>query len=289
MANALNTGMNMADPKSAQSIRESLNRRFGETLAVNDNLTGLDELARLAGRRVQRRTMERAVDPELLRLLCACALSAPSKSDLQQADIVIANKADQAVIADLIPDQPFIRTAPAFLVFLANGRRLPEIAKMRGKPFPNDHLDQFFNAAVDAGIVLATFLRAADAVGLGTCPISVIRDHSAKVSEMLGLPQRVIPVAGLTVGWPSEAGHISPRLSLSSTVHDGQYDEGDLAQRIDAYDKRRAAIHPYQPRDPARWGDVPFYGWSEDKARQYGVPQRADFGAFVRKKGFKLD
>src|SRR5436190_867786 len=224
MADALNTGMNMTDPKSAQSIRDALNRRFGETLPVDDNLTGLDELARLAGRRVQRRTAPRAVDPELLRLLCACALSAPSKSDLQQA-----------------------------------------------------------------GIVLATFLRAADAVGLGTCPISVIRDHSARVSEMLRLPQRIIPVAGLTVGWPSEAGHISPRLSLSSTVHDGQYDEGDLAQRIDAYDKRRAAVHPYKPRDPARWGDVKFYGWSEDKARQYGVPQRADFGAFVRKKGFKLD
>jgi FMN reductase [NAD(P)H] len=202
---------------------------------------------------------------------------------------VIVNKADQAMIADLIPDQPFIRTAPAFLVFLANGRRLPEIAKMRGKPFPNDHLDQFFNAAVDAGIVLATFLRAADTVGLGTCPISVIRDHSARVSEMLKLPQRVIPVAGMTVGWPEDAGHISPRLSLSSTVHDGQYDEGDLAARIDAYDQRRAAIHPYKPRDPARWGDVAFYGWSEDKARQYGVPQRADFGTFVRKKGFKLD
>ena len=280
-------GTNMPDHLS--SIRESLNRRFGETPAVDDNLAGLDALARIAGRRVHRRYTDRAVEPELLRLLCACALSAPSKSDLQQADIVIFNKADQAVIADLIPDQPFIRTAPAFLVFLANGRRLPEIAKMRGKPFPNDHLDQFFNAAVDAGIVLATFLRAADAVGLGTCPISVIRDHSAKVSEMLKLPQRVIPVAGMTVGWPSEAGHISPRLSLSSTVHEGKFDEGDLAQRIDAYDQRRAAIHPYKPRDPARWGDVAFYGWSEDKARQYGVPQRADFGAFVRKKGFRLD
>jgi nitroreductase/FMN reductase [NAD(P)H] len=276
-------------PNPISRIRDSLGQRFGETLVVDERLSGLDELARLAGRRVHRRYTERAVDPDLLRLLCACALSAPSKSDLQQADIVIASKADQAVIADLIPDQPFIRTAPAFLVFLANGRRLPEISKMRGKPFPNDHLDQFFNAAVDAGIVLATFLRAADAVGLGTCPISVIRDHSAKVSEMLKLPQRVIPVAGMTVGWPSEAGHISPRLSLSSTVHDGQYDEGDLAQRIDAYDQRRAAIHPYKPRDPARWGDVAFYGWSEDKARQYGVPQRADFGAFVRKKGFKLD
>ena len=273
----------------ASSTRESLSRRFGETLAVDGKLAGLEALARLAGRRVHRRYTDRAVDAELLRLLCACALSAPSKSDLQQADIVIVNEAEQATIAGLIPDQPFIRTAPAFLVFLANGRRLPEIARMRGKPFPNDHLDQFFNAAVDAGIVLATFLAAADAVGLGTCPISVIRDHSAKVSEMLKLPQRVIPVAGMCVGWPSERGHISPRLGLDSTVHQGHFDEGDLAQRIDAYDKRRAAIHSYKPRDPARWGDVPFYGWSEDKARQYGVPQRADFGTFVRAKGFCLD
>ena len=279
----------MPDPKSVQTIRDALSHRFGETLAVDETLSGLDELARIAGRRVQRRYTGGAVDPDLLRLLCACALSAPSKSDLQQADIVIVNDADKNTIADLIPDQPFIHSAPAFLVFLANGRRLPEIAKLRGKPFPNDHLDQFFNAAVDAGIVLATFMRAADAVGLGTCPISVIRDHSAKVSEMLGLPQRVIPVAGMCVGWPSEKGHISPRLSLSSTLHEGRYDEGDLAERIDAYDRRRAAIHPYKPRDPVRWGEVPFYGWSEDKARQYGVPQRADFGAFVRKKGFGLD
>ena len=121
-----------------------------------------------------------------------CGSSAPARcrrrarATCSRPTLSLSNKADQAVIADLIPDQPFIRTAPAFLVFLANGRRLPEISRMRGKPFPNDHLDQFFNAAVDAGIVLATFLRAADAVGLGTCPISVIRDHSAKVSEMLG-------------------------------------------------------------------------------------------------------
>jgi len=278
-----------AMPNAIDSIRDSLTRRFGESPAIDENLAGLDALARIASRRVHRRYTDAPVDPELLRLLCACALSAPSKSDLQQADIVILEKPEQNAIADLIPDQPFIRKAPAFLVFLANGRRLTELGRMRGKPFPNDHLDQFFNAAVDAGIVLATFIAAADAVGLGTCPISVIRDHSAKVSEMLKLPQRVIPVAGMCVGWPSEAGHISPRLGLSSTIHQGQYDEGDLAERVGAYDKRRAAIHPYKPRDPARWGEVPFYGWSEDKARQYGVPQRADFGSFVRGKGFKLD
>jgi FMN reductase [NAD(P)H] len=279
----------MPDPNSAKAITAALQHRFGERLAVDGNLAGLDALARIASRKVHRRYLDKPVDAALLRLLCACALSAPSKSDLQQADIVILEKTEQNVIADLIPDQPFIRAAPAFLVFLASGRRLPEISRMRGKPFPNDHLDQFFNAAVDAGIVLATFIAAADAAGLGTCPISVIRDHSQKVSDMLKLPQRVIPVAGMCVGWPSEQGHISPRLGLCSTLHQGQYDEGNLAERIDAYDKRRAAIHPYKPRDPARWGEVAFYGWSEDKARQYGVPQRPDFGAFVRRKGFNLD
>jgi nitroreductase/FMN reductase [NAD(P)H] len=279
----------MSAQQSAKAITDALQARFGEALPVDEALPGLDALARIASRRVQRRYLDRPVEPALLRLLCACALSAPSKSDLQQADIVVLNKADHNTIADLIPDQPFIRTAPSFLVFLANGRRLAEISRMRGKPFPNDHLDQFFNAAVDAGIVLATFMAAADAVGLGTCPISVIRDHSAKVSDMLKLPQRVIPVAGMCVGWPSDKGYISPRLSLESTLHRERYDEGDLAARIDAYDRRRAAIHPYKPRDPARWGEVAFYGWSEDKARQYGVPQRADFGAFVRAKGFKLD
>jgi nitroreductase/FMN reductase [NAD(P)H] len=279
----------MSASDSAQAITEALRARFGETLEVDADLAGLDALARIAGRRVHRRYTERAVDPDLLRLICACALSAPSKSDLQQADIVILDRPEQTAIADLIPDQPFIRTAPAFLVFCASGRRLPEISRLRGKPFPNDHLDQFFNAAVDAGIVLATFLAAADAVGLGTCPISVIRDHSQKVSDMLALPQRVVPLAGLCVGWPSEQGHISPRIGLECTLHRGRYDEGDLAARIDAYDRRRAAVHPYKPRDPARWGEAPFYGWSEDKARQYGVPQRADFGAFVRRKGFCLD
>ena len=251
----------------------------------------MDELARIAAHRTQRRYADKAIDPALLRLLCACALSAPSKSDLQQCDIlIVAEEARRRAIGELIPDMPWVVTAPVFLVFLANGARLKRIAELRSKPFPNDHLDQFFNAAVDAGIVLATFIRAAEAVGLGCCPISVIRDHAAKVSDMLGLPERVIPVAGMSVGWPAEAGYISPRLSLDATLHRDRHNEGDLGASIDAYDRRRAAVHQYgRQRAPERWGHAEFYGWSEDKARQDGVPQRADFGVFVRAKGFCLD
>jgi nitroreductase len=281
----------MKDEQSAARLQQALVERFGESFSVDASLPGLDALARIAAHRTQRRYTDKAVDPALLRLLCACALSAPSKSDLQQCDIlIVADAASRRAIGDLIPDMPWVATAPVFLVFLANGRRLKRIAELRGKPFANDHLDQFFNAAVDAGIVLETFICAAEAVGLGCCPISVIRDHAAKVSDLLELPDRVIPVAGMSVGWPAEAGHISPRLSLDLTVHRDRHDDGDLGARIDAYDRRRAAVHQYgRQRAPERWGTADFYGWSEDKARQYGVPQRADFGDFVRSKGFCLD
>ena len=192
---------------SAKSIEDSLAERFGERFAVDPDLPGLDELARIAGQRSHRRFLPRAVEPALLRLLCACALSAPSKSDLQQRDIVwVRDQAKQRAITALIPDMPWIADAPVFLVFLANGLRLPSIARLRNKPFPNDHLDLFFNAVVDSAIVLATFMRAAAAVGLGSCPISAIRDHPDTVSDLLELPERVVPIAGLCVGLAGRSG-----------------------------------------------------------------------------------
>ena len=281
----------MPDDTGVKAIAAALAERFGEDIAIDPALPGLNELAQIAGHRSHRRFLPRAVAPDLLRLLCACALSAPSKSDLQQCDIVIvADTAIRAGIVATIPDMPWIMDAPAFLVFVANGERLPMLAKLHDKPFPNDHLDQFFNAAVDAAIVLATFLRVASAVGLGCCPISAIRDHPQIVSDLLRLPQRVIPVAGLCVGWPAQAGEITPRLSLRTTVIENGYGARDAAGEIEAYDRRRAALRPYRrQRSPERWGEANFYGWSEDKSRQYGAPTRADFGAFVRGKGFCLD
>ena len=274
----------------ADRIKTALAERFGTAPAVDPGLPGLGELARMAEHRSHRKYSNRPVAPELLRLLLACALSAPSKSDLQQADIVhVADRAKVKAIADSIPDMPWIADAPVFLVFLANNRRIRQIGTWRGKPFANEHLDHFMNAAVDAAIVMATFIRAAEAVGLGACPISHVRNHPRELSRLLALPDAVFPVAGLCVGYPAEPGRISPRLPLEVTVHVDQYDESGAKEQIDAYDRRRNALLPYRrQRCKDRYPDAPFYGWSEDKARQYSVPEREDFGAFIRNKGFSL-
>jgi nitroreductase len=272
-------------------LLSALKARFGSAPALKESPRGVEVLADMANRRVMRRYLDRSVDPALLETLCAVALSAPSKSDLQQGDIVIvSDKGQRAKLEALLPDNPWVQAAPVFLVFCGNNRRHRLLFEWRGRPFVNDYLDPFFNASVDAGIVLATFVAAADRVGLGTCPISAIRNHAQQVSEILGLPQHVFPVAALGAGWPSFEGVMSPRLPLDVTIHHDRYDETGLREKIDAYDRRREAVQPYKSqRYTDKFGQSDAYGWSEDKARQYSVPERADFGAFVRRKGFKLD
>jgi nitroreductase/FMN reductase [NAD(P)H] len=72
-----------------------LKARFGSAPALEDTPQGVDVLADMANRRVMRRYLDKPVDPALVETICAVALSAPSKSDLQQADIVIVSDRDQ--------------------------------------------------------------------------------------------------------------------------------------------------------------------------------------------------
>jgi nitroreductase len=274
----------------ARRIEQAAAERFGAKLSIAPDVPGLEELARNLEHRSHRRYAQRPVQPELLQVLFACAFSAPSKSDLQQADVIhVGDTARRKAIVETIPDMPWIMDAPVFLIFCANNRRIRQIGEWRGKPFVNEHLDHFMNAAVDAGLVMMNFIRAAEAAGLGTCPISAVRNRAETVSGVLELPQGVYPVAGLCVGYPAEAGRITPRLPLNVTVHQDRYNESALREKIDAYDQRRHAVLPYRrQRNIERFGEASFYGWSEDKARQYAVPERTDFGAFIRKQGFSL-
>ena len=80
------------------------------------------------------------------------------------------------------------------------------------------------------------------------------------------------------------------RLPLGVTCHVDRYREDGLKEAVQRYDADRARTHPYaQQRFPETFGQSESYGWSEDKVRQYSQPERADFGAFVRARGFRLD
>jgi len=276
----------------SKTLADLIENRFGLPTDAGRDTPASGTIAGMLSRRSQRHFTAEPVADEMLEIVLAAALSSPAKSDLQQASIVIVrDAAKRKAIDGLVPSLPWVPEAPLFLVFCGDNRRIRRIAELRGKPFPNDTLDMFMNAAVDAGIVLQAFITAAESLGLGCCPISLIRNHIERLGELLELPEGVFPVAGLCVGHPAGEGKLSMRLPPSITVHTDRYDGSQFEAELTAYDARRAKQEPTEPakqRFIDRWGQAASYTWSEDKARQYSVPERHSFGPYVRKQGFAL-
>jgi FMN reductase [NAD(P)H] len=251
-----------------------------------------DEIASLIDRRVTRRYTEQGVPDSLLDALLAAAQSAPAKSDLQQFSVVVMrNRSRIKQIADWIGTMDWIATAPVFLVWCGDMRRGQRLCAMHSMPHANNNMDTFLNTAVDCTLAMGQFMAAADAVGLGTCPISYVRSHIERVSPLLGLPSGVYPVAGLTVGWPVFRRPVSMRLPPSVVVHRERYDDSALESDLASYDQRRNDRDPvaggslknndvYPPRDGV--------GWSENAARQLSVPERFGFSTYLKTKGFDL-
>ncbi len=250
-------------------------------------------LAPLLGRSVCRRYRSEPVPGELLSSLLACAQSAPSKSDLQQyAIIVVEDAAARASIAGWLPSMPWIADAPLFLVFCGDIRRNQRICDLRGRPHANNNQDSFLNAAMDATLAMSAFMQAADAAGLGTCPISHVRNHLPQMRELLALPPSVFPVAGLCAGVPEQREPLSMRLPPSLVVHQDRYDDSGLEADLAAYDARRHAAQPIpteKQRNARHYGTTEICTWSDQVSRQLSLPERENFRDFLIGHGFDLE
>lgn len=271
--------------RAMTNVQDLLRARYG-ALPFEPPAEIAPALAALLDRRVTRRYRNEAIPEPLLATLLAAAQSAPSKSDLQQYSIIVLrDPAKIAAIAGWIGTMPWIADAPALLIFCGDMNRGRRICALHGREHANDNMDTFLNCAVDASLAMGFTIMAAEAAGLGTCPISYVRNHLEKIGPMLRLPKGVFPVAGLTLGWPESRNAPSPRLPQQVVVHQETYDDSGLEAALPAYDALRP---PANPRYPEVFGPAK-ESWSANTARQLGVPERAGFRAWLRHRGFALD
>ena len=96
-------------PTNPERIAAAAKRRYGTALEIPRGVPNLEALAALNERSVCRRYRPDPVPEEMVRLLCATALAAPTKSDLQQATLVrLADPAKRAAVCALLPGSPWL-------------------------------------------------------------------------------------------------------------------------------------------------------------------------------------
>ena len=268
--------------------------RYAEEIDLDfSKIQETETLKSILSRRSIRNFINKPISKELLTLLLAAAQSAPSKSNLQQYSILVIQ--DQNIkneISNLIGNTKWALTAPIFFLYLADIRRNIKITNDRGYEHKNNNVDTFMNGVIDAALSMQSTICASESLGLGVCPISMIRNIIEEVKVICKLPKGVFPIAGLALGWPDQKSNVSIRLSQDIVIHFDKYDEKDLIQKINRYDER---VFKKDPIPEKKQRHVDLYGvakkgtWSENISRQLSVPERSNLKNWLKENGFNLE
>ncbi|EAC9464968.1 NADPH-dependent oxidoreductase, partial [Listeria monocytogenes] len=160
-----------------------------------------------------------------------------------------------------------------FLLFLADLNRTKKVADKKQTPYPIDEGYQpLLIPTTDASIALQSGAIAAESLGLGTVISGSVRKDSAKIAELLHLPEYVYPVAGLSIGKPIVEMKVKPRLPEEAVIHYNHYQDYSY-DAIEAYDQTMTAFGEARETKP----------WSEKFAGFYSNRPDQGFDAFLKK------
>lgn len=186
-------------------------------------------------RRSIRRYSDKEVSEELLHRLLGAAQRTQTMGNLQLYSVIITrNEEMKQRLAPAHFNQPMITGAPVVLTFCADFRRTTLWAENRKAVPGYDNFLSFINAATDALLYCQTFCNLADEEGLGYCYLGTTVYMPQAIIDTLQLPQLVMPVATITLGWPDEHPEQTDRLPLKAIIHSETYHDY-TPQDIDTY------------------------------------------------------
>ena len=167
-----------------------------------------------------RKYSDKPVEEALLDRLMNEAARTQTMGNLQLYSVVVTRSDEmKRKLAPAHFNQPMVTEAPVVLTICADFHRTSVWARQRkAVPGYNNFLS-FVNGAIDALLYTQTLCNLMDEEGLGYCYIGTTVYMPQMIIDTLNLPQQVVPLATLTVGWPAEKPQQTDRLPLDSFVH----------------------------------------------------------------------
>lgn len=178
----------------------------------------------ISTRRSIRKYSNREVTDALLNRMLGDAERTQTMGNLQLYSVVVTrNMEKKQQLAPAHFNQSMVTEAPVVLTFCADFRRTTLWAENRKATPGYDNFLSFLNATTDTLLFCQTFCNLADEEGLGYCFLGTTVYQPQSIIDTLHLPQLVVPVATITLGWPDENPSLTDRLPLKAIVHDETY------------------------------------------------------------------
>ncbi len=121
--------------------------------------------------------------------------------------------------------QDMVLQAPVVVTFCADFNRFNKWCRQRKAEPGYDNFLSFFTAAIDALLVAQNVAVAAENLGMGICYLGTTTYMSGKIIDILELPESVVPITTLTIGYPDENPELTDRLPLNGVIHYEKYND----------------------------------------------------------------
>lgn len=257
-------------------------------------LQSLPTLQTLLAHRSIRKYTGEPISDEMMTAIFEAGRAVSTSSYLQAVSLVrvkdsakrtafrqISNNLSEAQYNDLLAQgkrlgHDYVEKAAEFLVFCMDGHRHHTLAKEAQL----DWTEVMLIGAIDSALMAQNILAAAESLGLGGVYIGSLRNDIKRASEILALPQHVVPLFGLCLGHPDMTAPMNqgqrPRLPLDVIVSTDSYQPADETM-LAAYND---TVKEYYN------GRGIQMDWTDQIKSTFAKPVRPEILAFLQSQGF---
>lgn len=192
------------------------------------------------GRRTIRRyDKSRSIDTSMLASLIDMARMAPNTGNMQLYSVIVTEDPEKlaALAAEGHFNQPAAAGAQAILTFCVDVHRFGRWCEARGTASSLGNLQGLMWAAIDTSIFAQQFVTLAEMSGLGTCYLGTTTYNAEAIQRLLALPDGLLPLISVSVGWPDEKGDEKQRLPLNAVMHLEEYHDPTPVELDAIYDE----------------------------------------------------
>jgi nitroreductase len=181
-------------------------------------------LSTLFNHRSIRKYKSNPIDESVLDEILQAGIRASNTGNMQVYSIIVTKNPE---IKEKLWEQHFkqdmVKQAPVVLTFCADFNRFNKWCELRNAKPGYDNFLSFYTATVDAVIAAQNVALAAEVHGLGICYLGTTNYTADKICEILNLPEGVVPVTTLVVGYADENPDLTSRLPESAIIHNETY------------------------------------------------------------------
>ena len=178
-------------------------------------------------RRTVRSFLDTPIEKEKVQQVLDAAIQAPSGGNIQPISIIRIEKPEgRDKLAKLAMNQPWVAKAPLCFLFCIDFHRTGKWAQAEGASYGGEKaLMSFLLAYADVFCSAENAVLCATSLGLGTVYIGMVLAAMTEIRKEFGLPDKVVPVVALCIGYPKKIPAGITKLPKAAMVHSERYEE----------------------------------------------------------------